>query len=268
MASSNAPVSIQSITLVVNGLNKMIDFYRDVIGLNEISRDASSAQLGQGNNVLLHLLEDRDARVYPREAGLFHTAFVLPDRADLGSWLSHAKSTGVKLDGAADHIVSEAIYLNDPEGNGIEVYVDRDRSNWSVKDNGEILLGSTRLDLEDLEASATNDWKGLPDDSVIGHVHLKVGDIAKADDFYRDQLGMTKTMSDKHVSFYSSGGYHHHFAGNIWNSRGASLRPVDATGFYEVELKVENDNRDMNDLVDPWGMKIRFSETEVQETGV
>ena len=262
MATSDAPVSIGSITLVVNNLSLVEKFYREVIGLNEISRDASSCTMGQGANPLLTLIEDRAARPYPREAGLFHTAFLLPDRESLGAWFRHSKSMNVKLDGAADHLVSEALYLTDPEGNGVEVYADRDRSHWSI-DNDKIKLDTKRLNLSALEATAIETWTGIPDDAVIGHVHLQVGGIGESDDFYHTKLGFARTAGAEHASFYGSGGYHHHIAGNIWNSRGAGHRPTDATGFYELELLCANGEFDFSETQDPWGMNIRVSQTNV-----
>lgn len=258
MATSDAPVSIGSITLIVRNLERVATFYRATLGLNEISRESSVCKLGQGDNLLLTLIEDKNARPYPQAAGLFHTAFLLPDRTALGSWLAHANATQTKLDGAADHLVSEAIYLTDPEGNGVEVYADRDRSEWSIE-NGDIKIDTIRLNLTKLAKASNGPWSGLPDDSVIGHVHLQVGNIGDSDAFYRDKLGLARMAGMEHASFYSSGGYHHHLAGNIWNSRGSGTRPVDATGFYELELTAPDHSYDFEEIVDPWGMKIRVS---------
>lgn len=265
MATSDAPVSIGSISLIVNSLDKVAEFYRDIVGLNEISRDGESCVIGQGNNQLLTLLQDRSARRYPGEAGLYHTAFLLPERADLGSWLCFAHAKTVKLDGAADHLVSEAVYLTDPEGNGVEIYADRDRSHWTVN-NGLIELASERLDFAGLKSASTESWDALPDGSVIGHVHLQVGDVATADEFYRDKLGLARTAGFEQASFYGTGGYHHHLAGNIWHSAGSGIRPDNATGFHEVELSVMNgdvaNEFDFGEVQDPWGMKLRFSRVD------
>ena len=258
MATSDAPISIGSVTLVVKKLEVVAQFYRDIIGLNEISRDGASCTLGQGDNQLLILIEDTAARHYPGEAGLYHTAFLLPDRASIGSWYLHAKEQRIVLDGAADHLVSEALYLNDPEGNGVEVYADRDRSEWTVN-HGLIKIATERLHLGGLKAASDKTWNGMPEDSVIGHVHLQVGDVAMADAFYRDKLGLDRTAGYDQASFYSSGGYHHHLAGNIWHSRGSKGRPPGATGLHELQLKVTDAEVDFDELEDPWGIRLRFS---------
>lgn len=260
MATNDAPISIGSVTLIVKRLEKVADFYRDIIGLNELSRDNSTCTMGQGENSLLKLIEDPATRHYPGEAGLYHTAFLLPNRAALGSWCIHAKEKRVKLNGAADHAVSEALYLNDPEGNGVEVYVDRDRSEWTI-DRDNIKMTTERLNLSALKAAAEDVWGGLPDDSVIGHVHLQVGNVAQADDFYQGKLGLDRTAGFDQASFYSSGGYHHHLAGNTWRSRGSQGRPSGATGLQEIELKVDDPEFRFTEIEDPWGIRLRFSAT-------
>ena len=259
MATSDAPISIGSITLIVKNLDRVADFYLTAIGLNVITRDVTSCTLGQGDRVLLKLIKDAAAKSYPREAGLFHTAFLMPDRRDLGSWLSYSDANKIKLDGAADHLVSEALYLTDPEGNGIELYVDRDRSEWTIADK-QIQIDTLPLDFHSLQDGTTKPWTGLPEGSVIGHVHLQVGNIEEADEFYCKRLDFTQTAGMDRSSFYSTGGYHHHLAGNTWNSKGAQRRPVNSTGFHELELLVENGRFDFNEIEDPWGMTIRISE--------
>lgn len=258
MATSDAPISISTITLIVNNLEKVASFYEKVLGLNVLTKDGPSCTLGQADTALVHLQEDQSAKFQPREAGLFHTAFLLPDRVELGSWLKHVNDQGVQLEGAADHSVSEAIYLSDPEGNGVEVYVDRDRSHWTIH-NELIKLETKPLNLKKLAATAKTRWGGLPDGSVIGHVHLQVGDVDVADAFYRDKLGMARTAHMSGASFYGSGGYHHQLAANTWNSRDAQHRPTDTTGLYELELKVEDPDFDLGTEVDPWGIRLRLS---------
>jgi len=259
MATSDAPISVASVTLVVNDLIKISEFYRSVVGLNEISKDANTCTLGQGNVALLTLVEDKKARSYPREAGLFHTAFLLPNRAALGSWYKFSKEIGIRLDGVADHGVSEALYLSDPEGNGIEIYADRDRSAWHVKDNGEVRPKTSPLRSANLLKAANDDWNGAPDNTVIGHVHLQVGELNAADAFYVNTLGLDRTSKMESASFYGSGGYHHHLAGNIWNSQGASIRSSDSTGLQEVELRVSDPSYDLKNAEDPWGIHFRIT---------
>ena len=258
MATSDAPVSIGSITLIVRQLEKVAAFYRTTVGLNEISKTTSTCSLGESDRVLITLIEDRSSRPYPQAAGLFHTAFLLPDRAALGSWLKHARDSHTRLDGAADHLVSEAIYLTDPEGNGVEIYADRDRSVWT-QPNGDITIDSKHLNLNNLARASKGAWSGLPKGSVIGHVHLQVGNTNDSDAFYVEELGLERTAAMDQASFYGSGGYHHHLAGNIWNSKGSGVRPKDATGFYELELQTTGKHYEFDEITDPWGMNIRIT---------
>jgi catechol 2,3-dioxygenase len=195
------------------------------------------ARLGVDGTVLLELRHDPNAPVAsPKAAGLFHTAFLLPSRADLAQWLIHAVDQGVRLQGASDHLVSEAIYLADPEGNGIEVYRDRPSSEWGWR-NGEVEMGTMRLNLEDLAGAArSRDWPGAPAGSTIGHIHLQVGDLAEAERFYADLLGFEVMCHYPGATFFGSGGYHHHIGTNIWNSAGAPRREPGTTGLAAFEI--------------------------------
>ena len=261
MATSDAPISISTITLTVNNLNKVTEFYQNVVGLNVISSDGKTHTLGQADTALLHLREDPNAKRDSKAAGLFHTAFLLPERANLGSWLAYAAKKGIRLDGSADHLVSEALYLTDPEGNGVEIYTDRDRSVWNVKDE-LIEIDTIALDTASLKMAATQSWSGLPVGSVIGHVHLQVGDVALADEFYRNKLGLARTAHLPTASFYGSGGYHHHLAANVWNSLGAKRRADDVTGLYELEIAVKDADFKFDELEDPWGTRLRFAKEQ------
>lgn len=260
MATSDAPIQIGKVVLTVNDLSRVGDFYQDVIGLNRISGDAGTLVLGAGDLPLLELRRDTGARFRPQEAGLFHTAFLLPDRHALGSWLRGAAERGQALDGASDHLVSEAIYLHDPEGNGIEIYADRPRTSWQ-RNGAEVQMDTVALDLQGLIAAGRAPWHNMPEGSVIGHVHLQVGNVAQAEEFYMNSLKMDRTSHVFGASFFATGGYHHHLAGNIWNSRGAGPRSVDATGLSEVVLQADPDA--MRALAatafsDPWGTRLRI----------
>lgn len=236
-----APMRIGKVTLKVRDLDAVSSFYQRVLGLTEIARAAGSATLGAAGTPLL-VLEENPAliRGERRQAGLFHTAFLMPTRADLARWLGHVAEVRVPLHGASDHIVSEAIYLADPEGNGIEVYVDRPVSRW-LDANGDIQMTTDPLDVQDLLAAGRGAaWTGFPEQGSIGHVHLQVGDTAEADRFYRDVLGFGVTVDYPGASFYGSGGYHHQLAGNIWNSRGAARRPEGMAGLDAVEVLVRD----------------------------
>ena len=260
VTASETPLSIGRVSLRVHDLSGVADFYQRVVGLHLLEADGEQVTLGNGRETLLTLIHDPAARrASPQEAGLFHTAFLLPTRADLGIWLRHASGLGLRLDGAADHLVSEAVYLRDPEGNGIEVYRDRPSEHWSWQ-SGRVVMRNEPLDFTGVLAEGEGGtWAGVPADSSVGHVHLQVGALEPAERFYRETLGMDVTCRFPGAVFYSSGGYHHHLATNIWNSRGAGLRSAPVTGLAEVEiLRNELANlaavaRDVIQFEDPWG---------------
>ena len=252
MATSDAPLSIGRVALTVRDLDAVGGFYESVLGLNRLRQDGGTLVLGSGDRPLIELREDRAARSRPEEAGLFHVAFLLPDRASLARWLVHAADRGVRLDGASDHLVSEALYLADPEGNGIEVYRDRPRERWTAAD-GRVEMDTRALDLDALAGAADGRWAGAPDGTVIGHVHLQVGDVEASDRFATERLGLARTARLPSAGFYGSGGYHHHLAGNAWRSRGAGTRTPGAAGLAEVELLAAPGTLPAGTLVDPWG---------------
>jgi catechol 2,3-dioxygenase len=199
----------------------------------------------------------------------------MPSRADLACWLAYVGQARVPLQGASNHIVSEAIYLADPEGNGIEVYADRPVSQWRTPE-GEIHMTTERLDMQDLlSAAGGSAWAGFPGEGLIGHVHLQVGDTTEAERFYGGILGFDIASRYPGASFFGSGGYHHQLAGNVWNSRRAGPRPDGMAGLDEVELVVRDaaadnaiaeraeaagvpvtGNGDALTLRDPWGTRI------------
>lgn len=259
MATSDAPLQVGRVVLTVNDLGKVGDFYQDIIGLQRLSGDASAMVLGVDDAPLVELRRDGAARLRPNEAGLFHTAFLLPDRQALGSWLRFAAEGGTRLDGASDHLVSEAVYLHDPEGNGIEIYADRPRDRWD-QNGAEVRMDTVALDLPGLLRASRGPWQGAPAGTVVGHVHLQVGDVAQAEEFYMNSLGMDRSAHVFGASFFASGGYHHHLAGNIWRSRGAGKRSADAAGLTELVMAADPGvlaALRAQEFVDPWGTRIR-----------
>lgn len=234
-----APLRIGTVRLKVRDLNAVSTFYQTVLGLSPVATGDHRISLGTGGTPLLELVGDPGlAPLDPRQAGLFHTAFLMPTRSDLARWVAHASAARVSLQGASDHIVSEALYLADPEGNGIEVYADRPISDWHGE-SGEIRMSTDPLDLQDLLQSAEGtEWTGFPEAGSVGHVHLQVGDTAEADRFYRDILGLDIAARSPGASFYGGGGYHHQLAGNVWNSRRAGKRPERMAGLDAVEIMV------------------------------
>ncbi len=266
MSTASAPMEIGRVRLIVRDLTRVADFYATALGLEKLSADASQVTLGAGNRALVELSGDRSARVRsPREAGLFHTAFLLPKRSDLGAWVHHASESRLPVQGASDHKVSEAIYFADPEGNGIEIYTDRPRVAWTDA-SGAIAMTTDHLDVPDLAASARGPWTGAPEGTVVGHVHLQVGNVPEAEAFYSGQLGFAITAHYPGAAFYGSGGYHHHFATNIWNSRGAGPRQP-GTGLAGVEVladaaalaAVTARTGGKTALSDPWGTEITLT---------
>lgn len=247
--SAKSNISIGRVVLTTRDLPAMSDFYQRVLGLSQLSGEGKTVTLGAGERPLVELREDKAARSRPNEAGLFHTAFLLPTRADLGSWLHHAGGLGLRLEGASDHLVSEALYLRDPEGNGIEIYRDRPREEWDITGD-QVRMDTLRLDLNALPHDGV--WQGAPEGTTIGHVHLQVGDLTQAHEFFTDDLGLTRTFHMPTAGWYGWDGYHHHLAGNIWNSRGAGRRTPGAAGLSEVELLAPTRVRPRN-VTDPFG---------------
>lgn len=232
------PIHVGTVELTVADAAMMTDFYEKAIGLQVLERSASGALLGAGGAPFLKLSGRPGAAAQsPRAAGLFHTAFLVPERAELGRWLAHAVAHRIPLQGASDHLVSEAIYLADPEGNGIEIYADRPHADWAFKPDGTVEMATLGLDLQALyDAAPKTGYAGMAAGTVVGHIHLQVSDIPAADGFYRDALGLDLMARYPGASFFASGGYHHHVAANIWNSRGAPRRPENVTGLAGFEL--------------------------------
>lgn len=241
-----ADTGMGAVTLRVADLDAMIAYYRDGVTLDLLRHDGPVAVLGRGATpvvILEHAPELRHAS--PRDAGLFHTAVLFDSRAALATAIfSVASRYPGTFTGSADHLVSEAFYFTDPEGNGVELYFDRDRSTWSWT-HGQVEMATMFLDpnaylREHLsEAARAADARGdRLGDAVVGHVHLSVGDIASAREFYVDRLGFETTATyGPSALFVSAGGYHHHMAMNTWNSAGAGRRQL-ALGLGKVEIVV------------------------------
>jgi catechol 2,3-dioxygenase len=277
--ANRTPLHIGSVGLKARDLPRLTDFYTQAIGLQLIDRDSKSTRLGAGGVTLLELESAPNATPDdPRNAGLYHTAFLQPTRGDLGRWLVHAARNRVALTGASDHAVSEAIYLDDPEGNGIEVYRDRLPDEWRW--NGDrIHMTTERLNLDNLAAEAGNtSYAGAPDGLRIGHIHLRVGDLGLTQHFYVDTVGLNATAGRHGALFMSSGRYHHHVGSNIWHSAGAGKRDDDRAGlsWFAIEA-ADNAARDAAlerlrtanvalqnsengiEVRDPFGTRVRFS---------
>jgi len=258
--AATTPVSIGRVGLMARDANRVADYYKAVLGLSELRRNGNVISLGAGGREILEIEESAALREDdPRSAGLYHTAFLLPSRQDLARWTRHAIDTRIPVDGASDHSVSEAIYLTDPEGNGVEIYADRPRETWSF-DNGSVRMGTNALNVPDLldELMVGNpQWAGAPDRTVIGHVHLRVGDVKAAEDWWKDAQGFDTMLNyGGQAVFLSSGGYHHHVGANSWQSSGAGPRADDRTGLGFVELLSKETSQESASR-DPWGNEVR-----------
>jgi len=279
--ANRTPVRCGQAALRVRDLDTMIGYYQRAIGLTLLDKSDGRAVLGVPGTPLLHLVSRPKAPVeHQTQAGLFHIAFLMPTRADLARWLVHAAQTRIPLTGFADHNVSEAIYLDDPEGNGLEIYSDRPVSSWQW--NGPtVTMGTEQLNIDSLVTSVRDDrtaYERAPDRLRIGHMHLRVGDIPAGRAFYEGALGLASTRGNRpSAAFLASGGYHHHIAINIWQSAGAGARSAETTGLDWFSLNVEkadvlaaqaerlkkggaivNDIDGGIEVADPWGTSLRL----------
>ncbi len=277
--ASRTPLHVGAVGLVVRDLQRVAQFYRDVIGLAVLDQHRHRETLGVDDVTLVELEHRPDALPDDkRTAGLYHTAFLMPTRSDLARWVLHIAREKVPITGASDHGVSEAFYLDDPEGNGVEVYADRPPETWRWSD-GLVAMPTERLDVEGLIASvnAQHGYDGAAAGLRIGHIHLRVGELEQAEAFYRGAIGLDLTRKRQGAAFMSSGGYHHHVAGNVWHSAGACARDPDRAGLAWFSLQA-NDPAALSarlekaqvatqtsssgrETADPWGTRIRIVPT-------
>jgi catechol 2,3-dioxygenase len=228
-----------AVHLTVADLARSLEFYRKSIGLELLGQAGERATLGLGEQRLLELVEVPGAQPAPGRTGLFHFALLLPDRRSLAAWLAHAMRERVRLAGASDHFVSEAIYLSDPDRHGIEIYADRPRSLWEGKVAER--MGTDPLDLEgllaELDDPATAPFETQPFGTTMGHVHLQVSQVPETIEFYRDVIGFDLMAEyGGQAAFLSAGGYHHHLGGNTWRSGGAGPPQPGAAALRRFEI--------------------------------
>ncbi|HSM60394.1 MAG TPA: VOC family protein [Longimicrobiales bacterium] len=228
-----------AVHLRVADLEGVTRWYEDALGFTVLAEDAATAALGvEDGPPLLVLHGAPNAPVPPPGAtGLYHVAFLLPSRPALAATIVRAREAGVPFTGFADHNVSEAAYLNDPEGNGLELYADRDRSVWRMSD-GHIFITTEPLDLSGLLAGATAPTERLPAGTRVGHLHLRVSDLDAAEAFYVRRLGFDVTARIRGAVFVSAGGYHHHLGLNVWAGEGARRPPEGSLGLASFDLVV------------------------------
>ena len=240
--ANRTPLHIGAIGLKVRDIEAVSRFYRDVLGLGVLDRGNDRTALGAGGVPVVHLEYRPDAAPdNQREAGLYHTAFLMPTRADLARWVLRTGRARVPVSGASDHGVSEAIYLDDPEGNGVEVYADRPPETWAWRDD-LVAMPTEALDVEDLVRAADGaaDYGEAPGGLRVGHVHLRVGDVDRAERFYEGAVGLAPTRRRGGAVFMSSARYHHHVAANVWHSQGAGPRAADRAGLAWFSLEASD----------------------------
>lgn len=230
---------VEHVTLKVQDLQRALQFYQEVIGFRVLERTESTASLTANGKTALLSIEQPDDVVpmQGRTTGLYHFALLLPSRADLARVVRHLADRGIRL-GASDHLVSEALYLSDPDGNGIEIYRDRDPSEW-VWHNGEVDMAVDPLNFRDLLSGADQlpPWDGLPADTLMGHIHLHVSELRAAEQFYVQGLGFeVVNRFGSQALFLSTGKYHHHIGLNTWNGVGAPRPPANSAGLKSFTL--------------------------------
>lgn len=253
---------IASVTLGVADLERSLRFYRDLVGLRELSRGGVSVALGTEGAPILHLVEEANSTPPPaRATGLYHTAILFPDRAALARGIRHIASRGYQFTGASDHLVSEAFYLDDPDGLGVELYRDRPREEWQC-DGGTITMASLPLDVDDVLTAADRPFDGAPRGTRVGHVHLKVSDIARAEAFYCDDVGFSPVARfGSGATFLAADGYHHHVGANTWHSLAAEPAPPGHSGLRS--FVVNTPHNASRELVDPWGHRVTLRDVSV-----
>lgn len=269
---------VKQVKLKVRNLEAMIDFYTQMIGLVLLKKEGKTAFLGaqDASESIVVLEELVDPVVNNKTTGLYHTAFLLPSRKDLGNSLLWLMQNNIEI-GAADHGYSEAIYLTDPEGNGIEIYRDKPMTEWDIQADGEIIGVTEELDGDGVVAEADGKWLGMVHGSKIGHVHLQVADLDETEKFY-EQLGFSlKSNFGGRAKFFAAGLYHHHIGTNTWNGRNIALIGENQLGLAwysfqlpskkefelfvnyldETSIEYVNEN-DQITIQDPNGMQIKF----------
>ncbi|SET96043.1 catechol 2,3-dioxygenase [Salinibacillus kushneri] len=238
-------VYVGEVNIKVTSLEQSIPFYKDILGFRMLEQTKDKVVLTADGKTPLVTLEQPEG-IQPKQgrtAGLYHFALLLPARADLSSFLTHILQSKYRFGlGAADHYVSEALYLSDPDGNGIEVYHDRPSSGWNWS-NGQVDMATVELDAKGLLAETSQKWTGLPRETIMGHIHLHVTDLKSTKAFYVKGLGFDIVTSLPGALFTSTASYHHHIGLNVWNGTGAKIPDKNQVGLNWFTLIFPNNNK-------------------------
>lgn len=230
------------VSLTVGDLGRSVDFYQNSLGLALLDKAGGVARLGAGETEWLELVESPGATKPRKTTGLYHFAVLLPSRVELAQTLRRLALRSAPFEGAADHGVSEAIYLHDPDGTGIEIYRDRTAAEWPRDADGGIEMTTDPLDLDaliDELQDLPEDWAGMPAETRVGHVHLHVSNLARAELFYTGTVGLDLMQRyGPSAAFLSAGGYHHHVGINTWNGTNAPTPPPGSAGLRYFEIVV------------------------------
>lgn len=237
---------VGEVVVKVENLQRSIEFYTNVIGFKVLKQTESSVIFtADGHTPLLTIEQPKNIKAkQPRTTGLYHFALLLPSRADLGSILHHFIEKDVRLQGASDHLVSEALYLADPDGNGIEIYRDRAAEEWNWN-GSEVEMASIALDAEGLlKEGKKTEWRGLPEKTVMGHIHLHVSELKNTEQFYTEGLGFeVVTRYGAQALFISTERYHHHIGLNTWNGVGSPAPAENTVGLQWFSLKFSSEEK-------------------------
>jgi catechol 2,3-dioxygenase len=232
--------TVGHVHLRVADLDVALGFYRDALGFREAWRDGGTVMLSADGRYpfAVGLTATQESASRGRHCGLYHSAFLLPSRAALGRLLRRLLEREVPLDGASDHLVSEALYLRDPEGNGVELYADRPREQW-MWNGDQVEMATQALDLRDLLAAGGDRSAAVAEGTRLGHVHLRVSDLGKAERFYHGSLGFdVTTRRYPGALFMSAGGYHHHLGTNVWAGEGIPPAPLEGPGLWYFTIRL------------------------------
>lgn len=233
---------IKNVSLEVKDINNMLWFYTEVIGLDLIKEEGTRYYLGVDGNAFITLISNPEATIVRKKTGLYHLAILLPDKRYLGQVIKHiALDKQYRLTGVSDHLVSNAMYLNDPEGNGIEIYADFDSSTWKWND-GSVEMATLAVDIPKLLKEGFQDeFKGMPSGTVLGHVHFTVNDMTIARNYFENTLGFDFLLDYfKQAMFLSTNKYHHHIGANMWLGANITNRESNETGLAEYTLNIND----------------------------